>query len=601
MADNIVKAEYLKAIDEDTNTEVLTQFIPPEPLGTDRGGITQEEYEKLLNSASKDSVSALKKDKVDKPLATDDGKIPRAKSGGVEWVDVGQPTDEQTISAVSDWLNEHPEVTTTVDFRIVSKIYDTYDAMMKDVFSVMGEKCMTLGYHSKNDGGGAYYEIVNGTPKILQNGNVYNVCQYGILPNMNKPISDALTELLSKIPDESTLYFPAGEYLFNNTLVVSKNVKIIGELSSEYVSYDYATNQTVFKVTSDFPENEWMIIVNENKRFVAEQISFKGNKSYYQKFNDGQVLSYETTVIKVVNGIKFNGGFHRVVKNCNFVGFGGVALELGIYDCSFYNKYFTCYMGEKIATDDYSTGNRYQNCYVGVEVIGSLNTLSDLRFDGIATYGLHFAKGVANAVVSNLAFDQIYYASIFYESYSSSCFSNIILGRCCQANTDDANVFDANDLTTYAKCFPLAIQTDFSVQFFGKVTKYTRLSDNSASKGSNNHVVAISGYGRHQLKFLAENFENIDTVDAFADMVYSNNSSHSVISFGDNEFSLNGMYKNYKRPLSINNVVVNRELSGYGGIIGGEIRVGAIYVGRDKISIACGTNTEDVIDIKTFN
>lgn len=62
MADNIVKAEYLKAIDEDTNTEVLTQFIPPEPLGTDRGGITQEEYEKLLNSSSKDSVSALKEE-----------------------------------------------------------------------------------------------------------------------------------------------------------------------------------------------------------------------------------------------------------------------------------------------------------------------------------------------------------------------------------------------------------------------------------------------------------------------------------------------------------------------------------------------------------
>lgn len=62
MADNIVKAEYLKAIDEDTNTEVLTQFIPPEPLGTDRGGITQEEYEKLLNSASTDDVSQINED-----------------------------------------------------------------------------------------------------------------------------------------------------------------------------------------------------------------------------------------------------------------------------------------------------------------------------------------------------------------------------------------------------------------------------------------------------------------------------------------------------------------------------------------------------------
>lgn len=47
MADNIVKAEYLKAIDEDTNTEVLVQFIPPEPDETDRGGITKQELEQI--------------------------------------------------------------------------------------------------------------------------------------------------------------------------------------------------------------------------------------------------------------------------------------------------------------------------------------------------------------------------------------------------------------------------------------------------------------------------------------------------------------------------------------------------------------------------
>lgn len=77
MADSIVKAEYLKAIDEDTNAEVLTQFIPPEPFGTDRGGITQEEYEKLLNSASKNSVSKLEEDlsnKITKFYASNQGE-----------------------------------------------------------------------------------------------------------------------------------------------------------------------------------------------------------------------------------------------------------------------------------------------------------------------------------------------------------------------------------------------------------------------------------------------------------------------------------------------------------------------------------------------
>lgn len=81
------------------------------------------ELEKVKNSQLKldanleevgEAVGSLKEDKVDKPSIADDGKIPRAKEGGVEWVEVGQPTDEQTNSAVSSWLNEHPEATTTV-------------------------------------------------------------------------------------------------------------------------------------------------------------------------------------------------------------------------------------------------------------------------------------------------------------------------------------------------------------------------------------------------------------------------------------------------------------------------------------------------------
>lgn len=61
-----------------------------------------------------DDVASLKEDKVNKPSAADDGKIPRAKGGEVEWVEVGQPTDDQTDNAVTKWLDQHPEATTTV-------------------------------------------------------------------------------------------------------------------------------------------------------------------------------------------------------------------------------------------------------------------------------------------------------------------------------------------------------------------------------------------------------------------------------------------------------------------------------------------------------
>lgn len=62
----------------------------------------------------KAETNSLKEDKVDKPSISDNGKIPRAKEGGVEWVEVGQPTDDQTDSAVAKWMDNHPEATTTV-------------------------------------------------------------------------------------------------------------------------------------------------------------------------------------------------------------------------------------------------------------------------------------------------------------------------------------------------------------------------------------------------------------------------------------------------------------------------------------------------------
>ena len=67
-------------------------------------------------------IDKLKEDKVDKPSVADNNKIPRAKGGEVEWVELGQPTDEQTNSAVTNWLDDHPEATTTVQDGSITEI-----------------------------------------------------------------------------------------------------------------------------------------------------------------------------------------------------------------------------------------------------------------------------------------------------------------------------------------------------------------------------------------------------------------------------------------------------------------------------------------------
>ena len=104
----------MNAIAEESTEELVKQI---ETKGNKTLDSIPEDY-----TALEGNVDKLKGDKVDKPSANDNNKIPRAKDGEVEWVEVGQPTDEQTNNAVADWLNEHPEATTTVQNGSIEEI-----------------------------------------------------------------------------------------------------------------------------------------------------------------------------------------------------------------------------------------------------------------------------------------------------------------------------------------------------------------------------------------------------------------------------------------------------------------------------------------------
>lgn len=81
----------------------------------------------------KAEIKNIVKNKVDKPSVNDNNKIPRAKNGEVEWVEAGQPTDEQTNNAVINWLNEHPEATTTVQDKSLTEMKFTDNLKTKTI------------------------------------------------------------------------------------------------------------------------------------------------------------------------------------------------------------------------------------------------------------------------------------------------------------------------------------------------------------------------------------------------------------------------------------------------------------------------------------
>lgn len=76
------------------------------------------------------------------------GQILRSKGdGSTEWVDVGQPTDEQTEEAINKWLNDHPEATTTVTdgslteekFSNALKIKAIKDYVTPEMYGAVGD------------------------------------------------------------------------------------------------------------------------------------------------------------------------------------------------------------------------------------------------------------------------------------------------------------------------------------------------------------------------------------------------------------------------------------------------------------------------------
>lgn len=75
------------------------------------------------------------------------GKVLRSTETGTEWAEVGQPTDEQTADAVSGWLDEHPEATTTVQdeslteskFSNALKLSAIKDYVTPQMFGAVGD------------------------------------------------------------------------------------------------------------------------------------------------------------------------------------------------------------------------------------------------------------------------------------------------------------------------------------------------------------------------------------------------------------------------------------------------------------------------------
>lgn len=346
----------------------------------------------------KEETSQLKQDKVDKPLTTDDGKIPRAKSGGVEWVDVGQPTDEQTSSAVTNWLNEHPEATTTVQDGSITeqKILSSFLPYIKKDYIT------PQMFGAKGDG-------TTDDTKAIQEAIVF--CENS----------------------KRLLYIPNGVYVVSDTLTISKSIAILGSSVHKDVlsSYNQYMGISVLKFIAksdktlivasekayDVSINSLVFLATSYEVHASGNISVEGDcKKYYEY----------TKEVYELNGVNVEKTTRCSIDNCSFDGFSGFGIITGqhrhITDCGFSHCNIAIYCT--------NYDNLIHNCwfrFCSICIYSNVHNtlfLSDSWFDQIEQIAIKYDQG-GFMMISNCEFDLIEYCAV----YSKYLYNSSIQGR----------------------------------------------------------------------------------------------------------------------------------------------------------------------------
>lgn len=352
-------------------------------------------------------IGLLKEDKVDKPTTLDDGKIPRAKSGDVEWVEVGQPTDEQTNSAVTKWLGEHPEATTTVQDgsldekklqvsfrRKIKKTYRTFQDVLKDTSLEIGDFIETSGFYNVDDGGGGLYLVSNYSPTddnpcyfsyfdkyivYIAKENVCNALALGIKKDGSTDCSDIVNKFFASKQIVSkryySLYFPSGVYLFTKPITIENPIvyaNILGCASSRG-TYAYVYNDDFYPRHSatvfafDIPKNTTAMTVNieKNGSFNMNGIIFVSKSSLFKSegFETIPTVPYNVFSIEKkvenVNGLNIELCHMSSVENCSFIGFSGFGLR------SYSKNILNCYFSDcSVAVENSRSDLMLFNCYI---------------------------------------------------------------------------------------------------------------------------------------------------------------------------------------------------------------------------------------------
>lgn len=393
----------------------------------------------IIDTGGRSLISALDAKKISFPndgadFGNSGDQLRSLGNGGVEWAAPGMPTYEQTEQAISDWLNAHPEATTTVEDGAITDakindalkrelvysfetITDTNTGMKYADNLVAGMVCHTNGFHASGDGGAAWYEIsATGTA------NGMDVIACGELFAKLIVTGDSVTpEMFGAWGDDTHDETSVLQYIFDN-------------YNSYTIVFNNVYNTKQIRPTKNFSiDGNGTISIDNNYGFIyipapsvitlikVKNITVKGNAlaiTDVAVFDNSSGCEISNVVFDGVNFIDVSFGIYLNATQ------GGIFKNAVVCNCSFYNIVGTASgsgLGVAAGTGhDYIgnlqiVNNHFERCgrhsiYVsnGYNVVVSGNTINEHGY-GYGSNAVHAALNigrcndviVTNNIVSN--------------------------------------------------------------------------------------------------------------------------------------------------------------------------------------------------------
>ena len=295
-------------------------------------------------------------------------------------------------------------------------IYDTTDEMISDAENLTnGVRVQTLGYHTINDGGGAFYNITNtsssdyqinlgsGLYATLIVGDTINAKQFGCYGDNTHDDATTIQALFNTfLPLNKKIYFPNGTYLTSTSINIPMPNYAYIKLDSKAEIKATAVINEIFTIGSSgagLSASYFTIdggIINSNNLANYGINSLSSSNKYAPTYKNIMFRDAVLSDLIIRDSTHIGTSEHGLIINCRFYNPASLGTCVSMYagdytitDCEMFytNTAIICASITTLSKCHIWAGgeDNTNNNTIGIIATGKHLILSDMYFDGMNT------------------------------------------------------------------------------------------------------------------------------------------------------------------------------------------------------------------------